>query len=206
MYRHSSLAPLAITTHAWFLVNSTLITVFVPFSLHTLGLTAFELGAALAAAGVGGLMGSLLAARTGRRWGAGPTVIACRAVMPVGWSIIGLAPGSGQAPAHWLGVAAAGAGLVVCGLAMGIENANEMAYRQAVTPDVLQSRMNTTMRSANRAVIVVAAPLGGLLADTVGYRPVLWAGVAGFAVVAGALAASPFRHAQHTDSPGQAMA
>ena len=47
---------------------------------------------------------------------------------------------------------------------MGFSNSHEMSYRQALTPDALQARTNTTMRSFNRAVVVVAAPLGGLLA------------------------------------------
>jgi MFS family permease len=82
---------------------------------------------------------------------------------------------------------------------MGLENANEMAYRQAATPDALQGRMNTSIRSVNRAMIVVGAPLGGILADTLGYRPALWIGVAGFVVVTIALALSPARGARHGD-------
>jgi hypothetical protein len=74
--------------------------------------------------------------------------------------------------------------------------------QQAVTPDALQGRMNGTKRSVNRAMIVVGAPVGGVLADAVGYRPVLWAGAAGFAVVAAGLAASPFRQARHGDPAG----
>ncbi len=68
-----------------------------------------------------------------------------------------------------------------------------------MTPDALQGRMNTTMRSVNRAMIVVGAPVGGLLADTIGYRLTLWIATAGFALVTVALAASPFRHARHGD-------
>ncbi len=43
-------------------------------------------------------------------------------------------------------------------------------------------------------MIVVGAPVGGLLADAIGYRPMLWIATAGFALVTVALAASPFRH------------
>ncbi len=75
-------------------------------------------------------------------------------------------------------------GQYLYGLGGGIENASEMGYRQAVTPDELQGRMNTTMRSVNRAMIVVGAPVGGLLADAIGYRPTLWIAIVGFAVVA----------------------
>lgn len=37
------LAPLAVTTHGWFLFNSMLVTVYVPFVLLRLELTAFRL-------------------------------------------------------------------------------------------------------------------------------------------------------------------
>ena len=42
--------------------------------------------------------------------------------------------------------------------------------------------MNATMRSFNRAAVVVGAPLGGLLEDRVAQRPALWFGSAGLAV------------------------
>ena len=64
VYRHRMLAPLAITTHGWFFFNGVLVTVFVPFALLSLQLNAFELGVTLAAAGVGGLLGSLLSTRS----------------------------------------------------------------------------------------------------------------------------------------------
>ena len=67
----------------------------------------------------------------------------------------------------------------------GFENANEMAYRQTATPDRLQGRMNATMRSVNRAMIVVVAPLGGLLGDAAGYGSALV--IAGSALVVTAL-------------------
>ncbi|TDE13498.1 MFS transporter [Jiangella asiatica] len=196
VYRHRMLAPLAVTTHGWFLFNSMLLTVFAPFALLRLGLTPFELGVALSFAGGGGLVGSLLSTRLGLRWGAGRTVIACRAGTAVAWAVIALAPGDGEAAA----LAVVAAGQFLYGLTIGAENANEMGYRQAVTPDELQGRMNTTMRSINRAVIVAGAPLGGLLADGIGDRVTLWIGVAGFVLVSVALAVSPFRSARHDDA------
>jgi len=199
IYRHRTLAPLAISTHGWFVCNSMVTTVFVPFVLLRLHLTPFELGLALAAAGGTGLLGSLYSTRLGLRWGAGRAVIACRALMPVAWAIVALAPASAS---HWITVAALAIGQALYGFAMGAENANEMGYWQAVTPDALQGRMNATRRSVNRGMIVVGAPLGGLLADTIGYRPTLWLAIAGFALVAGYLAVSPFRHARHDEVSG----
>ena len=79
------------------------------------------------------------------------------------------------------------------GLAMGMSNSHEMSYRQLVTPDELQARTNTTLRSINRAVVVVVAPIAGVVADAVGIRPMLVVAAATFALVASGLAATPFR-------------
>lgn len=74
-----------------------------------------------------------------------------------------------------------------------------MGYRQAVTPDRLQGRMNITMRSINRATMVIGAPLVGLLADSIGYRPMLWIVAAGFAAVATGLGLFRYRTAHLGD-------
>lgn len=195
VYRHRTLAPNALATHGWFLFHSMLITVYVPFALLNLGLTAFQLGLTLAAAGVGGLLGALAATRLGLRWGAGRTVIACRVLMPLGWMLIALTPSTDP----WYVVALLAVGQFGYGLTMGAENANEMGYRQAITPDALQARVNITIRSVNRAMIVVGAPAGGLLADQIGYRPTFWIAIVGLLLVVSALAASPFRDARHGD-------
>ena len=70
-----------------------------------------------------------------------------------------------------------------------------MSYRQAVTPDRLEARTNATMRSFNRAAVVVGAAVGGLVADAIGFRSALWLAAAGMVVAAVVLAASPFQHA-----------
>jgi hypothetical protein len=79
---------------------------------------------------------------------------------------------------------------------MGASNSHEMSYRQLVTPDELQARTNTTLRSINRAVVVVVAPVAGILADAVGIRTMLAVAAVTFALVAGGLAASSFRDAR----------
>ena len=67
--------------------------------------------------------------------------------------------------------AAACAGRLLFGLGIGLGSPHELAYRQAVTPDRLQGRMNATIRSLNWGMIAVAASIGGLLADLRIYRP-----------------------------------
>ena len=198
VYRHRTLAPMAIGSHAWFLFNSMVVTVFVPFALLGLQLSAFELGITLAAAGIAGLVGSIFSTRLGLRWGAGRIVIFCDALMPISLAVIAFVPS--DADHKWAVIAVLAVGQGLYGFSLGLSNANEMGYRQAVTPDHLQSRMNTTVRSINRAMIVIGAPLGGFLAVSIGYRPTLWIAIVGFVAVVIYLAASPFRHARHGDA------
>ncbi|MGI8813841.1 MAG: hypothetical protein ACR2G2_00720 [Pseudonocardia sp.] len=106
------------------------------------------------------------------------------------WALVALSTAS------WSGWALFAAGQLLLGLSLGAENANEMGYRQAVTPDAVQARMNTTMRSINRAMIVLGAPAGGLLGDTIGYRPMLWTAAGAFPSCRSPLRASRFRTAR----------
>lgn len=198
VYRHGTLGPMAVGTHLWFLFNAVFGTVFVSLALLGLGLSAFQLGVALAAAGLAGLIGSSLAPRAGRRWGAGRAVIASNLVMTLGWAVVASAP---LGLAGWPVVVLLCAGQALYGLGLGLSNANEMAYRQAVTPDHLQARTNTTIRSVNRAMIVVGAPLGGVLATALGYQGAAWIAVAGILLATAVLALSPFRLARHETAP-----
>ncbi|WP_433226119.1 MFS transporter [Actinomadura formosensis] len=189
VYGHVTLRPLAVTTHGWFFCSAIVGAVLPTFALRTLGLSPFGLGLTVAAGGGGGLLGSIAATRLGARFGAGRVVIVCRALTGVSWALMA------SSTAQWAGWVLFAAGQALLGLSMGAENANEMGYRQAVTPDALQGRMNAVMRSINRAVIVVGAPAGGILGDAVGDRSVLWGASGGFLLVAVVLALSPFRSA-----------
>ncbi|HLY79575.1 MAG TPA: MFS transporter [Caulobacteraceae bacterium] len=190
VYRHRTLAPMAISTHAWFVCNAAAGAVFAPFVLRTLRAPPVALGLAVSAAGIGGLVGSLYATRLGERLGAGRAIIGCRALTAAGFGLLALGMSG------WIGWFDVIAGQFVIGLSMGAENANEMGYRQSVTPDELQGRMNATMRSINRAMIVFAAPLGGFVADRIGYRTTLGLAAAGFALVALGMTLTPFRDAR----------
>jgi MFS family permease len=198
LYRHRTLGPHALSTHGWFLVNAVAGVTLPLFALRTLGLSPFGLGLALAAAGAGGLLGALGATALGARFGAGHVVIASIAGNGMAWALIASGwPGG-------VGWVVFGVGEFVLGITMGTANANEMGYSQSITPDHLQGRSNATRRSINRAMIVIGAPLGGLLADAAGYRPTLYLAAAGFGLVATSLALSPYRHARLDDPEGAA--
>jgi predicted MFS family arabinose efflux permease len=98
-------------------------------------------------------------------------------------------------------VVTAAAGQFLYGLGFGAEGPIEMSYRQAVTPDRLQGRTNATMRSLNRAAVVIGAPLGGLFADAVGMQAALALAASGVAAAGILLAVSGFRAAGPDDEP-----
>jgi hypothetical protein len=189
-YGPSGLRTLALATHGWFVGHATVGVVLAPYALRTLDLSVARFGIVGAAGGVGALVGAAVTTAVGRRLGTGRTIIACHLVTTCGVAGMFLAAQAGSSTATFA-VLAAGQALV--GLAMGASNSHEMSYRQLVTPDALQARTNTTLRSANRAVIVVVAPVAGVLADALGVRTVLGGAVVVFALVALGLAATPFR-------------
>ncbi len=190
VYRGSGLSALALSTHAWFVGNAVVGVVLAPYVLRTLDLTAFQFGMVGAAGGVGAIVGAAVTTGVGRRLGTGRTIIVCHLVTTLGVIAMVLA-GQKMAPAGTIAVIVVGQGLY--GLAMGMSNSHEMSYRQLVTPDELQARTNITMRSLNRAVVVIIAPIAGILADAWGIRPMLVLAAAIFALVAAGLGATSFR-------------
>jgi MFS family permease len=188
-YGGSGLRTLAVATHAWFVGHAIVGVVLAPYAFLVLDLTPLSFGLVGAAGGVGAVVGASITTWVGRRLGTGRTIIACHLVTTTSMVVMFLAQG-GHA------VVVLGLGQALLGLAMGASNSHEMSYRQLVTPDELQARTNTTLRSINRAVVVVVAPVAGILADAVGIRTMLAVAAVTFALVAGGLAASSFRDAR----------
>ena len=193
IYRGSGLSTLEISTHAWFVGNAIMGVVLAPYILGELDLTAFQFGIIGAAGGVGAVLGATITTRVGRRLGTGRTIVACHIVTTLGVTVMVFA-GRGMGTAATVGVLVVGQGLY--GLAMGMSNSHQMSYRQLVTPDELQARTNTTLRSLNRGVIVVVAPVAGIVADAWGIRPTMVLAAVIFAGGAAGLGATSFRDAR----------
>ena len=187
IYRHRSLGPLALSTHVWFLASSASFTALSVIALRGFNFSALAFSLLLATSGVAGLVGATLAPTVGRRWGTGPAIIRARAVYPVAWLVVAATlTTSLHGPALFIA-------LGVHGLAAGLENANEMGYWQAVTPDRLLGRVNATRRSANRTVAAVGSVLGGAVLAIAGAQIALLAVTALFAAAAAIAAFSPLR-------------
>lgn len=197
VYRHPRLGPLAITTHLWFVFNSMFNVVFTVYALRERDLGPFAFGAVLACAGIGSVIGTAVTSRIGERIGAGRVMVLGRSLYPVAFALVAAA---GFAPVgHWAGLATIALGQFLIGIGLGLEGPQEMGYQQAITPDRLMGRMSATRRSINRGMIVLGAPLGGLLADAAGVRPTICIAASGMAVVATLMLVSGVHHARMSE-------
>jgi predicted MFS family arabinose efflux permease len=190
IYHGSGLVTLSVYTHVWFAGNAVIGVLLAPYALRSLSLTPFQFGLVGALGGLGALLGAGITTRVGLLLGTGRTIIACHTITTIGVLVMVVA---GTPSSAWASLAVLGAGQGLYGLAMGMSNSHEMSFRQLMTPDELQARTNSTLRSLNRAVMVVGAPLAGILADAWGIRPTMLVAAVIFAVSAAGLAVTPFR-------------
>ncbi len=192
-YRHRVLGSLASSTHVWFLANGAAFTVLSLLALRSLGFSAFTFGLLLAVFGITSLIGASIAPWCGARLGSGRAIILARVAYPIAWLIVALAPSTP------IGDALLFVALSVQGLAMGLENSNEMGYWQALTPDQLLGRSNATRRSVNRTMAALGALIAGLAIGLIGDRPTLIGVIIVFAAAALIAARSPLRVGSNQD-------
>jgi predicted MFS family arabinose efflux permease len=64
-------------------------------------------------------------------------------------------------------------------LCVSIYNINQVSFRQAITPERMQGRMNATMRFAVWGTIPIGSILGGVLGGQIGLHETIWVGAIG---------------------------
>ncbi len=196
VYGHRLLRPLALTTHAWFVFWAVLNTVLVAYATGPLGLSAPIVGLCFAAGSVVTLITTSASEVVAARIGVGPTVLLSYLGYAPGVGCLLLAPHASGPGVNWGGVGWLAAAQVVIGAAFGLDGPASISFRQAITPDRLQGRTNAINRSTNRAMVVIAAPLGGLLAQRAGAPVALGVAAVGFALVTIVYALTPMRSAR----------
>lgn len=199
VYQHQYLRTLALNTHAWFLFHSMTMTILVSIFLIELGFDASLLGYVLAAAGVGAVAGTSISPQAGVRFGDGRAMAFSRILYAPAVILMALAPATNNSDSQYIALIFVIVGQLFYGFAMGIEGPLEMGYRQYVTPSHLQGRMNATLRSINRSAVVIGAPLGGTLADGLGFITALWISIAGLALCGLWFSLSSMRNARIED-------
>jgi MFS family permease len=153
--------------------------VLVLYATDELGLGSGGYGLLLAAVAVGGIPGSLLAARVGERVPPGPLIVGGVLTGAVVMACFGLAT------SPWL----AGAAYAATGAVWGVWNVTLLSLRQAIVPDRLMGRVVGAIRLIGFGSIPLGALLGGLVARSLGLRAPFLLGAAVLAVAA--LAAAP---------------
>jgi hypothetical protein len=122
VYRHRTLAPIALTSHVMLFFNTMVSTVFVVYALRELRVGDLGLGVTYACAGMGAVLGGALSGRVLRRCDVGVTLIVFRVAAAVGWLPIVLAQAGSWA------LPAVSAAFFLVSLAIAVESPVELSY------------------------------------------------------------------------------
>jgi MFS family permease len=143
---------------------------------------------------IGGLIGSLIAARFARWVGQGPAI----------WiAALAFAPGAFAAPflhRNWT-LALFAAGSLLTWVANVVYNITQVSFRQAITPERMQGRMNATMRFIVWGTIPIGAIIGGAIATVSGVSTAIWVGALGSFLAVIPLVITPVRTLREMPMP-----
>ena len=171
VFGHRYLRWIAASTATFNFFGSMTGAIFLVYAVRELGLSAGTIGIIFAIANVGYLAGAIITNRVSRRIGVGPAIV-LGASLGAASLLVPLAPTS--APIPWL--IASG---VLVGFGVVLYNVTQLSFRQAITPERLQGRMNSVMRFIVWGVIPLGTLLGGVIATAVDLRTAMWVGAIG---------------------------
>jgi MFS family permease len=117
----------------------------------------------------GSIVGALLASRLGKRLGVGSAIVFLAVIFSFGGLAYPLAPQSFPLPVLMIGSA-------LLGFSSVAYNILQVSYRQAITPERLQGRMNAAMRWIVWGTIPLGTLAGGAIAQATTLRTALWVG------------------------------
>jgi MFS family permease len=141
-------------------------------------------GLLMAASGVGGLLGALVARRVAQRVGTARTLLLSALVGGLSGLLIPL-----TAPGPRAALFVAGTGIVaVC---IAVFNVITISFRQTYCPAGMLGRVSASQRVAAFGATPLGALLAGGLGTVLGVRPALWLMLAGFALSGTLLLARP---------------
>jgi MFS family permease len=146
--------------------------ILILYMTREIGLSAAEIGLIFAVGSLGFLGGALVANRVAARIGVGWAIVASLALNGPALLLIPIAPKGLEVPFYI-------AGGLIGGLSSSVYNINQVSFRQAITPERMQGRMNATMRFIVWGTIPIGAILGGFLGGIIGLRETIWIGAIG---------------------------
>ena len=160
LWRHRVLRTLALVLGAINLLSEAAFAVMVLFAQDILGVGEAGYGLLLTSFAIGSVIASVVSERLVIRMGSGPALVFSLVVMGAGQLMTGLMSSA------WM----VGAISVSVGFATIVWNVITVSLRQAIIPDEILGRVNSTYRFIGWGAIPVGALAGGLLADNFGLR------------------------------------
>jgi Na+/melibiose symporter-like transporter len=188
IFGHPLLRPMACFSSCAFFCFGAMGTLYVLYAIRTLSLPPAALGLAIATGGVGSMLGAMFGPRIGRALGLGRTFIVSIAVVVCSQTLIVLAHGPVS-----LALAFLVAQQLMGDTAFTTFNIHEVALRQSVAPGPVLGRVNAAMQLLTRGIYPLGALVAGVLAQNIGIRTTLAAGVCGVALSMLWLIGSPLR-------------
>ena len=168
---------------------------YVLFALRTLGLPTSLLGIAIAAGGLGALLGAVLGPWLARRMGMGPAIIVTIFCASVSAMAISLAPTERNGAIAVLIITQ------ITGDAFAVASGVLIAsLRQSLMPQSVLGRVGGAFHAAGGGVAIIGALGGGLLGDLIGPRMALAVAGAGFLLIPMIGILSPLRRVGQIDA------
>jgi MFS family permease len=184
---------IAASTATFNFFGNIIFAVYLVYAVRTLDIRPGVLGLIFTISSIGYLSGALLANRLSRRFGVGPTII-IGAAGSVATLLLAVAPESNPIP--FLIAAQA-----ISGMGVPIYNITQVSFRQAITPERIQGRMNSVMRFIVWGVMPLGSLLGGALASWVSLRFAIWVGAIGMSLAVLPVLLSPVRTLREMPEP-----
>jgi predicted MFS family arabinose efflux permease len=155
------------------LFNTAFYALLVLYATRELGMSAGAVGLALAAGGLGSLLGVMLAQRLSTHLGLGMSLVIAFVITPAPLLVVPLAGGA-SSPAAVVAAAefCTGIGVMVLDVGLG-------ALYASVVPDHLRARVSGAFLLVNYGVRPLGALAGGILAEAVGLQATMWVTVIG---------------------------
>jgi MFS family permease len=184
--RHPYLRALTLSTGGWNLFANIGFGIILVYAVRTLDLSPAVIGVLIAIGGAGSVVGALAASRVTERVGLGRTMVWGALGASVTQFLIPLAPR--ENPEFVLLV-----GFLVGSFLGMLFNVTQLTFRQSITPERLQGRMNAVVRFMYWGPQPAGFALGGVLAAVIGLRPTLFVSAVGSTLVFLPLLAHPIR-------------
>ncbi|MDB5448185.1 MAG: hypothetical protein JWQ97_3502 [Phenylobacterium sp.] len=172
-----SVASLLFMTGSNALFGSFFAALYVLFAVRVLGLTPAMLGLTIAAGGIGGVGGAVIAPWLARRLGPGRAIVAAAGAAAVMNLLIPSAPADPKLGMAFLGAAQLfGDALAVTAAVLA------GSLRQTVLPQAMLGRIGATFHAVGGGMAVAGALAGGVLGGVIGPRAALYVAASGLLI------------------------